>query len=160
MKKTVILLLIINIFILGWLTNNVYSNSSTQSPYGVDTREKISPNDWIKKDQIHVYEDKIVIDIKGAEWAEFENTNSMDPIIDEYSNSIELKPSHENQLSIGDIVSYRSDYTDGIIIHRIIEIGYDEAGWFAILKGDNNSKEDPGNVRFDQIHGVLVGILY
>ena len=151
------------IFALGWVSSSAYtqiSYTNLQMPYGVLTGERASPSDWIKKDQIHVFNDKIIIDVQGADWAEFVDTNSMDPVIDEYANSIELHPTDPSQLSIGDIISYSSQFSDGIIIHRIIQIGFDETGWFAIVKGDNNSRQDPGKVRFEDIEGVLVGILY
>ena len=34
----------------------------------------------IKKDQIHVFENQVVLDIEGVTWAEFTDTNSMDPL--------------------------------------------------------------------------------
>ncbi len=154
-------MIIILVFAIGWVSNSLYTEAaSSEIPFGDFSKDKPSPKDWITKDKIHVYEDKIIIDIQGAEWAEFEDTNSMDPIIDSSANSIELKPKDSTQLQMGDIVSYKSTYSDGIIIHRIIEIGHDNDGWYAIMKGDNNSRQDPGKVRFDQIQGVLVGILY
>ncbi len=164
MNKPIAFTILIGIFLLGWLSNSVYSQiyfENIEVPYALDfNREKSSPGDWIKKDKIHVYEDRIIIDVKDAEWAEFTDTNSMDPFLDVSSNSIELKPEHENNLSIGDIISYRSKYANGLIIHRIIEISEDDQGWYAVVKGDNNPQPDPGKIRFEQIEGVLVGILY
>lgn len=119
-----------------------------------------SPGNHILEDSIHVYKDKIVIDIENARWAKFLDSNSMDPIIDSGANSIELVPKSPEQLQVGDIVSYESKYAEGIFIHRIIEIGEDELGWYCRLKGDNLDNIDPGRIRFNQIHGVVVGILY
>ena len=47
-----------------------------------------------------------------------------------------------------------------MIIHRVIETGYDEQGWFAVTKGDNLKEKDPEKVRFNQIVGLVVGVLY
>jgi hypothetical protein len=164
LNKAIVFVLIIGVFLLGWLSNSAYSDvfiGNVEIPYSLSSNtERDSPSDWIKQDQIHVYNDKIVIDLIDAEWAEFEDTNSMDPIIDVSANSIEIKPKNPEFLQVGDIVSYRSKYADGLIIHRIHDIGYDADGWYAILKGDNNPRPDPGKIRFDQIEGVLVGVLY
>jgi len=157
-----IYILLIVVFVIGWTANQAVSqvSDSVEAPLGAVEKEKSSPSDWIKKDQIHVYNDKVIIDLKNSEWAEFKDTNSMDPVFDSESNSIELHPLAPEQLSVGDIVSYRSKYADGIIIHRIIETGYDDSGWYAILKGDNNPSIDPGKIRFSQVEGVVVAVLY
>ncbi len=123
-------------------------------------REKPSPQDWIKEDQIHVYSDKIVIDLSNARWAKFTDTNSMDPVFDAGSNAIQVIPERAEQLGVGDIITYQSKYLKEGVIHRIIEINKDEQGWYAIVKGDNNDAQDPERVRFDQIKKVLVGVLY
>lgn len=127
---------------------------------GLTNEEKPSPYDWISENKIQVEGDKVTINIKNAQWAKFTDTNSMDPVIDKGANAIQIIPTDSSQIHIGDIVSYESEYTDGVIIHRIVEIGYDEDGWYSYLKGDNNPKNDPGRVRFSQIKRVTVAIIY
>ena len=84
----------------------------------------------------------------------------MDPFIDAEANSFEIKPGNESDIKVGDIISYKpSDYS-GMIVHRVIKIGMDEQGWYATVKGDNLKSPDPDKVRFSQINGVLVGIIY
>jgi signal peptidase I len=100
------------------------------------------------------------LDIKDAVWSNFADTNSMDPFLDANSNGIEIKPDSADQIQVGDIISYKSEYANGIIIHRVIEKGSDEQGTYFKVKGDNNSLKDPGKIRFSQIEGVLIGILY
>ncbi len=164
MKGTVLkIMLVVAVFFLGWFASDIIANVNAEIPMSINRAsglELASPQDWIKEDQIHVYSDRIIIDLKDAEWATFTDTNSMDPIIDKGSNAIEIIPKSENDIEVGDIVSYKSEYADGTIIHRVIEKGKDENGVYFILKGDNNSANDPGKVRFDQIKRVLVGILY
>ena len=125
-----------------------------------DVEEKLSPYDRIRESQIHVLNNRVVIDIEDPEWASFTDTNSMDPLFDYGSNAIEIVPKSSEELHVGDIVSYRSEYADGVIIHRIIKIAEDEKGWYAILNGDNNDTQDPGKIRFSQIERVLVAIIY
>jgi len=43
-------------------------------------------------------------------------------------------------LHIGDIISYQLDAD--IIVHRIIDIGFDSDGFMPITKGDNNNVVD------------------
>ena len=119
-----------------------------------------SPYDHIKKEQVHVYTDKIVIDIEGASWAEFTDTDSMDPLLDIEANSFEIKPDSYEDIHVGDIISYSSEYADGLIVHRVVETGEDKQGWYCRVKGDNLSSVDPGKIRFDQINGILVGVIY
>ena len=49
---------------------------------------------------------------------------------------------------------------DTLIVHRVVRTGYDRNGWYAIAKGDNIEQPDPDKIRFDQINGVLVAIIY
>ena len=84
----------------------------------------------------------------------------MDPVIDKGANSIEITPSSSEVIAVGDIISYKSAYASGTIIHRVIEKGEDEQGVYFIVKGDNNSAADPGKIRFDQVQGVLVAVIY
>lgn len=127
---------------------------------GIKNEEKPSPFNWIPERDISVQKDKVIIEIKNAQWSKFTNTNSMDPVLDNGANAIQIVPSSETDIHIGDIVSYQSKYAEGTIIHRVIEIGYDKEGWYVIMKGDNNPRQDPGKVRFSQIKRVLVAIIY
>lgn len=119
-----------------------------------------SPGDRVKMNQIEVYNGQVILDIKDAQWAQFSDTHSMEPVISSTSNAIEVVPKSESEIKVGDIVSYESDFADGIFIHRVIEIGSDDKGWYAIVKGDNNPSPDPGRIRFKQIKRVVVAIIY
>ena len=186
MKKTILLMVIV--FIAGWCVNSAYSQVSYEdssdaaqirevneettddaSPQSItdtvsmflnEPPERISPFDHIKENQIHVFQNRIIIDLQDAEWARFTDTNSMDPIIDAESHAIEIIPASPDQIHEGDIVSYKSEYAAGTIIHRVVEIGEDEEGWYCRMKGDNNAMQDPGKIRFEQIQRVVVAIIY
>jgi|SRR3989338_1939678 len=125
--------------------------------------DEIAPPDRIKEDQIHVYEDRVVIEIKNAKWAGFAPTKSMVPFFDEGSNALQIVPESPEQIEVGDIISYESrrvDLQGVVIIHRVIEKHKDEQGDYFVVKGDNNSQPDPEKVRFNQIRRVLVGVIY
>lgn len=129
-------------------------------PSSAVSPERGSPSDWITQEQIQLYDDRVVIMLDDPQWAIFTDTNSMDPLLDEGAHGIQMVPQSPAQLEVGDIISFTTPYADGIIVHRIIELGEDEKGWYALTKGDNSPLIDPGKVRFSQVHRVLVGVLY
>jgi len=129
----------------------------------VNGREWSSPADRLTLEHVHVTSNRVVIDgIPGRrfETAIFTNTNSMDPLLDEDSQAIQIVPLSPNEITVGDIISYDPGMNIGVIIHRVIQIGNDQQGWYAIVKGDNNPSPDPVKVRFSMIKRVLVGVLY
>jgi len=121
---------------------------------------KESPANRVEQDKIFVYNDKVILEIQNAQWAQFTDTHSMEPTLNADSNAIELVPSSSAEIKVGDIVSYESEYAEGTFIHRVIEISSDENGWYAILKGDNNPYLDPGKIRFSQVRRVVIAIVY
>ena len=163
MKK--LILLVVMAFLIGLVTNSLITSIGEAPIFkglnGISgVKELDSPADHISNDKIHVYDSRILLDIQDAEWSIFSDTNSMDPVLDAESNGIEIKPNSPEDIAIGDIISYKSNIVDGIIVHRVVDIGEDEQGWFAIAKGDNNPANDPEKVRFDMIQGVVVAIIY
>ena len=68
-------------------------------------------------------------------------------------DAIFIKEVPENELKVGDIISFR---TDGYInTHRIKEITTDENGNKQyVTKGDNNKDEDRQRVRYSDIEGI------
>lgn len=164
-KKGVVFTLSL-VFLLGWFSGNVLSGESgLERPsilgfFSGSAVEVSSPFDHINENQIHVLNDKVVIDLKNPQWASFTDTNSMDPVLDAEAHAIELIPKSPEEIHTGDIVSYVPGFGTGTIIHRVKKIGYDSDGWYAIMKGDNLSNEDPGKVRFDQVRRFVVAIIY
>ena len=122
--------------------------------------EQAGPQDRISEQQIIVLPERVVLQIKDAQWSTFTDTNSMDPVIDTGANAIQVVPQSPDELQVGDIISYEPALFPGIIIHRIVDIGEDEEGWFARTRGDNAQDIDPAKVRFDQVRRVVVAIIY
>lgn len=183
-KILIILTLILLAFIAGYQTQKILNsidtlttkendniqtiiqafktNNKTECPIPTtnQTNEKPSPKDRISQDQIKIYKDKVVLDIQNVLWAKIADTNSMDPIIDSNAHVLQIKPKSEQELQIGDIITYYHIKSGHNVIHRIIEISQDENGWYALTKGDNNKLPDSEKVRFAQIKKVLIGIIY
>jgi hypothetical protein len=161
-------LLLAFVFMVGWTASVMYMNigvPSLERPLSLNTLlrgniELESPQDHISEDNIHVFNNKVVIDVEDAVWSTFTNTNSMDPIIDTGANGLEISPKSPSDINVGDIISYKPEGKNGLVIHRVVATGYDGEGWYARTKGDNNPTVDPGKVRFNQIHGVLIGVIY
>lgn len=121
--------------------------------------EKPSPYSRVNQSQIEVYQDKIVIHVNNSEWATFTDTNSMDPVFDTGNYAIEVKPNSTADINVGDIIAY-NDGNGDVIIHRVISIGQDQSGWYAMAKGDNAPDADNLKVRFDQVKDVVVMVIY
>lgn len=155
-----IVLILASVIVTSIPILNRINYKSVLIPGSEGSIEIASPFDRVKESQIKVYKDKIIIEVENAEWASFIDTNSMDPIIDKEANAIQIIPESYNDIHIGDIISYKSKYADGIFIHRVVEVGFDPDGWYCITKGDNNPEADPGKIRFSQISRVLIAIIY
>ena len=155
MEKSTLFPIILLAIIIALFANMALGLISQDS---IKAAEKLSPSDTIKEDQIKVYSDEVVINVSGAEWSEYTDTNSMDPVIDSGANGIVIKPKSESDLKIGDIVSYQQGID--LVVHRIVGIGSDELGTFYTMKGDNNSSSDPEKVRFNQVRYKTIAIIY
>lgn len=156
MRIKIVLLVLIVFFLFGWFSNNYYKTILNNEDYG----EKDSPGNRILDEQILVYNSMVVLNVSGAEWAKYDNTNSMDPLLDETANGLEVKPETEKDITVGDVIVYEPTWTHGLLAHRVISIEEDEQGVYYAVKGDNSEVADPEKVRFNQISGVLVGVLY
>ncbi|MFT4250194.1 MAG: signal peptidase I [Candidatus Woesearchaeota archaeon] len=153
--------LIVLSFTMGLVTATTLSDSTIQfpsSPLSLQGAERIGPQDWISQEQILVTQEKVEINIQGAQWARFAPTGSMKPVLDQGAYGIQIIPEKPEQLQIGDIITY--DYNGRKIIHRIVDIQQDSQGYYYTLKGDNNPTPDPVKVRFEDIERVLVAIIY
>ena len=159
------LVLVVCIFLLGVFSSNIYAEMNHEKPLIINNPEPEEPSlrtpqNWIDEDQIKVYNSRIILDIQDAEWAAFTPTGSMEPVLNHNSHAIELVPDHEDDIVVGDICSYKSNFASGAIIHRVVYKGQDEEGTYFVFKGDNNPTSDPGRIRFDKIQRCVVAIIY
>ena len=122
--------------------------------------EKQSPADRIQNSDINVFANSVRIDIKNSKWRKFIDSNSMDPLIDEGTTTIEIKPKNEDEIKVGDIIAFNAEGYDYAFVHRVVEIGNDNDGIYFVTKGDNYYNEDHDKVRFLDIEGIVVGVLY
>jgi len=149
------------IFLVGFLSclliGIFYSGVETPLAFGIIKGNINAPGNWIEENQIHVYENAIVIDIDSASISRYASTGSMKPVLDEDSTGIRIIPKSENQVNVGDIITFEQD--NDLIIHRIIEKGEDSGGIYFITQGDNSNITD-GKIRFKDIKYVTIGVIW
>ena len=170
MRSPMLVSFVVCIFLSGWVASNFYliaqTTRDTESPFSFRSLflgtapELYSPGDHIPEEDIHVYRDQVIIDLPGALWAKYADTNSMDPVFDSTANGLEVTPQTPADITVGDVISYETALTEGLVVHRVVATRYDNRGWYALVRGDNNPAADPQKVRFESVHGILVGILY
>jgi len=116
--------------------------------------------DHVKEEQINVFGDRVLIELDGKElkWSKFTDTNSMNPLFGKGHNGLEIVPESTDDVHVGDIISF--NYNNELYVHRVVEIGYDDKGWCALTKGDNNDDVDPGKRRFEDVNGVYFGVIF
>jgi len=151
------------LFLTGFLVANIFNYYlvyGIENPFSgeyIISKNKDAPRDFISEQQIKVYHDRIVIYIENASIGRYASTGSMKPILDENSNGIRIVPKSEDEINVGDIITFKQN--DYLIIHRVIEKGIDEQGIYFITKGDNNAVADE-KIRFSEIKYVTVGLLW
>src|SRR3989344_6966322 len=158
LTKVIAVFAIFSIGFFSALALNLSLSNSFEHPLSFfSTSELRAPSDFIKEDNIKVYENKIVIELDDASLSKYSPTGSMLPIFDKGANGIRVIPKSKNDISVGDIVTFEKDSI--LIVHRVVEKGQDENGTYFITQGDNNQVSD-GKIRFSDIKYLTVGILY
>lgn len=142
---------------LLYLVDGDYMETPRGFGFSFDFGLSKAPSNWISEDKIIVLEDRVILNIKEASLSNYAPTGSMKPVLDFGANGIRIKPENEDDIQIGDIVSFKSE--NKLIVHRVVEKMKDEKGFYFITKGDNNNFADD-KIRFKDIEYVTVGIIY
>jgi len=143
------------LFIIGFSASAMLEEVDKRYAAG-GSIDRDNPSNYINGDEIHLYADKIIIDKPGLAYAAVKDTKSMEPLLSSNSHVIEAKPD-KNILQKGDIISFTKQ--GKTITHTITEIKNDAQGWYATTKGYNNELNDEWKVRFNEIKGVVIGVL-
>jgi len=150
-------------FLLGFLSCAFlfygFSYSNVEIPFGTGFASSgvNAPNDWVDSEDIIVFDDMILLRVENATLSSYAGSGSMKPVFDEGANGIRVVPRSEDEIEVGDIVSYR--FGDMLIVHRVVEKGIDNEGVYFVMKGDNNLIADE-KVRFGQIEYVTIGVIW
>jgi len=140
------LILFVSVAERGFTGFSVFGNSEAEQPFN-----------HIDEGEISADSEQVVIKVENAILTKYENTNSMNPVLGFTANGVEIKPESEDQIYVGDIITFKQD--DKFIIHRVIEKSIDEKGVYFITKGDNTLFNDE-KIRFEDIESVLIAIIY
>ncbi len=151
------------VFLFGFLSANLLSyclvyglENPFSNGFNFSGTDK-APHDFIKENQIEILDDKVIIHLNDASISRYAATGSMKPTLDENSNGIRIIPTSEEEIEIGDIITFKQG--NDLIVHRVIDKGTDNNGVYFITKGDNNTISD-GKVRFKDIKYVTVVIIF
>ncbi len=136
---------------LGWIIGMHSNGIILEQPAGYVSTEQLSPGNYLNENQFYATKTNLLINQPNIQLTRYTNTNSMDPVLDENSNGIEL-PYTGQTLHPGDIISYEKNKT--LYIHRIINITNDDY----TVKGDNTTTTE--TIQKEQLRGILIGILY
>ena len=146
---------VLAIFLVGFISAyliNFYSGEG----FSIN-RNTTAPSNYLDAENILVYEDRVVLNLEGARISNYMATGSMTPVFNENANGISVKPINENEIEVGDIISFWRE--DDLIVHRVIDSGIDSEGIFYITKGDHAFSND-GKIRFGDVEHKLVGLVY
>jgi signal peptidase I len=123
-------------------------------------QELPNPRERVQQAQIQVNENNVVLNVKNVYWGYMIESNSMDPLLDNGTTILTVKPQSEKDIQIGDIIVFKTNLTEYNVVHRVVDINVDADGLYYLTKGDNNPEADPLKVRFQQIISIVIGILY
>ena len=72
-----------------------------------------------------------------------------------------LQARAQEDIHLLDIVVYQDTvwHTDGPIVHRVVEIQIVNGTYYYYTQGDNNAMRDPGERTYDEIIGVVIGMI-
>lgn len=80
-------------------------------------------------------------------------SGSMEPNL-KIGDIVVVKKVNENELNVGDIISFRQG--QNVVTHRISQIKYEYGEKIYITRGDNNNTEDNGSIDYSYIEGKVV----
>ena len=86
-------------------------------------------------------------------------SNSMDPLIDDgHTVILSGNQKYKDEIDMGSVIGWGSELTP--TLHQVVEINYDNAGWYCRTQGTNNSKVDPFIIRKENIRWVALGVIW
>lgn len=90
-----------------------------------------------------------------------QGTNSMEPAIDIWHTVVlSNHPNYMKQelINVGDVIVWNQ--TRLSVIHTVIEIGQDSAGWYCYTQGTNLIAPDPAKIRYEDITWVSLMVVW
>ena len=100
---------------LGWLCGDIYDTilftRAVEMPFS-GRGLGFLPFDRVDQSRIHVFPDRVVIDVEDVTWVEYVDGDSMEPVLGMEANGLEVIPEPERDVHFGDIVAYEPVWSD------------------------------------------------
>ncbi len=113
--------------------------------YFIDVKKRANTTEWVAP----LYGAYVIV------------SGSMEPTI-KINDAIVIKRYDEQDLKVGDIITYRSEdpYFYGIMVtHRIVDITTENGKKVYVMKGDHNATRDRLAVSPNQIYGKVIMVI-
>ena len=160
MKSKYILAFLLGFFSCAFLFYG-FSYSNLEVPFGTGlvslNKDVVAPSDWVSEDDIIIFDDMVILRVSNTTLSNYADSGSMKPVFDKGANGIRIVPRSEDDIKVGDIISYR--FENILVVHRVVERGIDSEGTYFIVQGDNNILGD-GKIRFEDIEYVTIGVIW
>ena len=138
-----------------------FNKQETITPFNIyDNNYNFAPSDKINRSQMSIINNTLMIkNLPNETWiSSIAGTGSMRPTMHKDHHTIQTNPRSPDNIKVGDIITYRKN--ESLVIHRVIGVGIDDEGWYAILKGDGNEVEDKLKVRFGMVESKTIMLIY
>ncbi|VVB81893.1 Uncharacterised protein [uncultured archaeon] len=134
------------------LDNSVTAGSRlAYSPTQVQSTQRI-PFEAIK-----VYPDEVKIQYPGLQYAKVKS-DSMAPLLTHDSTVFEKVPASEDEIALGDIISFYEPSINSIVLHMVVGITETNGKTYFQTKGIANEEIDNWLVPFENVKGIMVGM--
>ena len=148
----VVVLLALNAFFIIYILNK-----GVISGFVISNNNLMSPSDFLNESSISADNTSVTFFVEKPSLIKYKDSGSMIPTLGVNSTGVVITPSSEDKINVGDVITFRKD--GELVVHRVVEKGYDGQGAYFVTKGDNNNVED-GKIRFEDIESVLVAVIY
>ena len=143
-------------FVLGY----ALASSAALSPESrlALSDEQVESVSQIPFESIKVYPSDVRINYPGLRYARVKS-NSMAPLITDTSTVLERAPSSQDDIHVGDVISFYEPSVDDVVLHLVTRIEKTQGKNTYRTKGLANENEDAWLVPYDNVKGILVGIV-
>ncbi len=151
MKVLFTALAILGLLLIGGISGKTAERSALGGPDFASVQQ-------VPFDSISVYPDHATIDVAGLHYAKVVS-NSMAPVITDKSTVLERTPASADEIKVNDIISFYEPSVDSVVLHLVTEVGSRDGNTYYKTKGVANPDEDPWEVQFSNVKGILVGVI-
>ncbi len=158
MKGVVIILIF---FALGFMLASagflLLDNTITAGTRLAYSPTQVQSTQRIPFEAIKVYPDEVKIEYPGLQYAKVKS-DSMAPLLTHNSIVFEKVPASENEIALGDIISFYEPSINSIVIHVVVGMITEDGKTYYQTKGIANEEIDEWLVPYENVKGIMVGM--